>query len=149
MEPISENSINALGENKEVYVPINCNNCLRKPACIFLERYNEMAKSNFMYGMFEYLEWNNLEKIFKENARHCKYYRTSFIGGRVSFDLVEGESIMQVLRLSFPDNMHSYGSTHPKDRFKLTLRSGEIIDAEFIESNITVTHKNPDVTANK
>lgn len=128
-------------EKVTVYIPINCDNCIRRPACKFLEKYNEVAKSNFMYGMFEYLEWNNLEKIFKSNASSCKHYESSFINGKISFSLVEGVSIMQAINLAFPQNVHSYSSTNPKEKFFVTLRSGERLEYADIESLITITHK--------
>lgn len=57
-----------MGENKS----INCKNCVRFPSCKFVEKNKEFAKQ--MYGIFEHLEWNNLEQIFYDNANKCKFF---------------------------------------------------------------------------
>jgi hypothetical protein len=54
--------------------PANCKTCSRFPVCKFVDANRELAKTNKMFGMFEYLEWNNLEELFYSNAGKCKYY---------------------------------------------------------------------------
>lgn len=50
----------------------NCKNCIRFQTCKFVEINKEFT--NKMYPMFEYLEWNNLEELFYQNASSCKFF---------------------------------------------------------------------------
>ncbi len=50
----------------------NCKNCMRFQTCKFVEKNDEFVKQ--MYPMFLYAESNNLDKIFYENAKTCRYF---------------------------------------------------------------------------
>ena len=50
----------------------NCKECVRFETCKFVEENEDFSKK--MYGMFEYLESNNLKDIFYKNANRCKYF---------------------------------------------------------------------------
>ena len=50
----------------------NCKNCIRFKTCKFVEKNNDFAKQ--MYTMFKYAEGNNIDEIFYENAKNCKFY---------------------------------------------------------------------------
>lgn len=51
----------------------NCKKCIHLPVCIFHEKMRELAKSDLMYRMTEYLEWNNVLSVFEEHAS-CRFY---------------------------------------------------------------------------
>ena len=73
----------------------NCENCIKKDACKFLSKYNELVRSNEFYSMFEYLEWNNLERIFKDNAVKYKCYSPAYSNGTLNID-VHPESVFEI-----------------------------------------------------
>lgn len=50
----------------------NCKTCISFKTCKFVEKNSEFTKK--MYPMFEYLEYNNLEELFFQNAGSCKYF---------------------------------------------------------------------------
>ena len=50
----------------------NCNVCLKKDVCKFVEKMENFAKE--MYDMFEYPEWNKLDETLKTSKKTCKFY---------------------------------------------------------------------------
>lgn len=129
-------------EKREIYIPVNCDNCVHARTCKFLERYNEMANSNFMFGMFEYLEWNNLEMIFKSNAGKCKHYQSVFIDGKISMDK-KGAHVSNLLHVAFNGQWDSWRSGDKRGTLEIVLKDGTNVNEDWVENNLTVTHKKP------
>jgi hypothetical protein len=99
---------------KTLEVLKNCDNCIKKDACKYLEDYNALVTSDKFYGMFEYLEWNNLERIFKGNALSYKCYHPAFPNGKIEDKIHPASVIIQAFRKELGNEVSSWMS-EPKD----------------------------------
>lgn len=70
-------------DSKDVIIEKNCKFCLHGKVCLYREEHRKMAQSNTMYGMFEYLEWNNLQNKFESDIK-CQYYLCEIPKGEVN-----------------------------------------------------------------
>ncbi len=122
----------------EIQIKKNCDNCIKKSACKFLHTYKETVKSNLFYEMFEYLEWNNLEEIFKDNAQKCKHYHQSFPNGKLELAKVGYDVFSLGIRRLVGDNHKSTTVSNNIEKLKIDTRNGETIDPKIIEDTFTV-----------
>jgi hypothetical protein len=92
---------------KTLEIVKNCQNCIKRDACKYLEDYKALVTTNKFYGMFEYLEWNNLTEIFEANARSYKCYSPQFPNGKLDRKIHPGNILTQ----AFQREMHPYLSS--------------------------------------
>ncbi len=57
---------------------VRCENCNSKSVCKYLAKVEELFESEEFYGMFEYLENNNLFGDFKLSKKECKHHQDNF-----------------------------------------------------------------------
>lgn len=50
----------------------SCKMCVRFATCKYVEKAKELHKG--VFSMFEHLEWNNVDELFYQSAKWCKYY---------------------------------------------------------------------------
>jgi len=63
----------------------DCQKCIHLNTCKFHSKIKEVAGDSMMYSMTEYLEWNNILRVF-ELYSSCRYYTLEYV-------LPKGESI--------------------------------------------------------
>lgn len=74
-------------ENKQVIVHKNCGVCSHYNVCKYRQASYDMAKTNFMYSMFEYAEWNHIQDAFEEHGmKNCQYYKCDYPIGPVTIE---------------------------------------------------------------
>lgn len=64
-------------ETKSISVCKNCMKCTHVAMCKFRENMKALAKSNVMYEMTEYSEWNNILETFDFYAS-CQFYKPMY-----------------------------------------------------------------------
>jgi len=67
---------NYIIEDKVIHIKKDCKACIHYPVCKFHDKMKETCKSNLMYEMTEYTEWNDTLSVFERHAS-CQYYKTS------------------------------------------------------------------------
>lgn len=55
----------------------NCKKCIHLPVCVFHVKMDELAHTNIMFKMNEYLESNNILKVLEEHTS-CRYYTLKY-----------------------------------------------------------------------
>ena len=84
--------------------------------------------------MFEHLEWNNLETIFKENAKNCKHYYPTFSNGKLELSKVGYKIFEKVLNQHLGSNLKNYSSLNKAKEFVTQTKDGQQITSEEIEN---------------
>lgn len=92
-----------------VEVKTSCKNCTHMETCKFRHAAAELFKTNLMYSMFEYLEWNHLLDSFDTNARGCKFYTPNFIDGPIKYGVTPPTLISTGLSQWFKEMEVSWG----------------------------------------
>lgn len=85
-------------KNKTVKVLKDCTKCKHIKVCMFHKAISDVAEQNFMYRMNQYLESNNILRVF-EIYGNCEQYSPQFIrvkGGTVPLDF-DKEVISKIL----------------------------------------------------
>ena len=59
-------------KTKEEFTNLGFCYCIHYKTCRYLDKQRKLGQENEMYGMFEYLEWNNINKIFAKHVR-CQF----------------------------------------------------------------------------
>lgn len=126
-------------KNEVLEIKRDCDNCIKNDVCKFLSDYNALVRSNKFYEMFEYLEWNNLERIFKANANAYKCYRQSFANGKINSTYPE-DVIQEVFVHKFNGELSSWSYDNKTGDFKFQTKLGEkkVININDIDIDVKV-----------
>ena len=123
---------------KIIKVKKNCDNCISKSSCKFLDLYVELVRSNKFYSMFEYAEWNNLENLFKDNARKCAHYHCTFSDGKLELEKVGFNIFYKAIQDYLGSNLASTTNTNKTKEMTIKTKDNSIVTAEEIQELYTV-----------
>lgn len=116
----------------------NCDNCVKKEVCKFFHAYKELVTNNMFYSMFEYAEWNNLEKLFKDNAAKCKHYYPLSEEGKLELAKVDNGIFYLAVKAYVGSNLESVSPNRDIKKYIITTKDKTIITAEEIENAFTI-----------
>lgn len=123
----------------EYKLKANCNNCICFHSCKYIAKHKELVNSNEFYGMFEYLEWNNLHEQFKKGAWDYGCYRPM-----VREELFDSEKHLQFTsdmcwKYCEANNIEVYSLISPGTKtMKICLKDKTEIPIQDLNGKITI-----------
>lgn len=101
----------------EIEIKKDCRNCLSFKSCKFVQAQNDLNKTNLMYSMFEYAEWNHLDANFYTYAgQKCKHYLRPFKDGVLDVDNTSEKIISDSVDAYMKENHNDIYYGHPKSQ---------------------------------